>query len=305
MSDKLKPGMLTYDEPQKATIYIGGRKIGQGTVKMVSHDTDETRDYTKPGEWSPNPMSISGTVKVSKKDARLFRQQYMKKARLPRKLKKAMRHVAVFNAMPQIDPSCIKPESKDVVINMEYYYGVKGNYPRTKWVIKAFKVIRHHVQLCHQMMQERMLAESLPNRGPEMVVNKEDIAKITPFTAKPIKPGDPCPAINVEGMNEKLHNEKWKRAYENWDYPYKPKFDFFMEIIKIAERDNHNILEDIEDSRGFAYFSGAQSVANYYFDRLSCLLYYAQVNNIEHPYAHVMQTDKDWEWKINNLHEKK
>lgn len=160
---------------QKSVIYVGGRKLCEGFIKNVSFSDDEetAKGIIEPGEWSPNPMSISGTVKVSKKDARLFRQQYMKKARLPRKLKKAMRHVAVFNSMPQIDPSCINPESKDVVINMEYYYGVKGDYPRTKWVIMAFKVIRHHLQLFHKMMQERILSESLPNRGPEMVVDKE------------------------------------------------------------------------------------------------------------------------------------
>lgn len=128
---------------------------------------------------------------------------------------------------------------------------------------------------------------------------------IRPFCAKPIEEGESIPAINVEGMNEMLHIEKWKRAYEDWDYPYKPKFDFFIDVIKTAEREGHDLLKDIEDSRGYAYFSGSQSTANYSFNRLSCLLYYALVNNIEHPYTHVMKTDHDWEWKINNLHEKK
>ena len=172
MSDKLKPGMLTYDEPHKSTIFINGHKIGEGTVKRVpiGHN-EETRDYTKPGEWSPSPMSISGTVKMSKKEARLFRRQYMKKARLPRKLKKAYRHMVLYNKDTIVDTSSLK--SVNITIELGYWIGTQNNYPHTKWVRKAYCQVYKTYKRFNELLVKEMLSESLPHRSPEMVITKE------------------------------------------------------------------------------------------------------------------------------------
>lgn len=198
MSDKLKPGMLTYEdseEPEalsfpierhslikgdpfkgrKSAIFVDGHKIGEGTIESVSYEPDDEPDEVppprEPGEWQPGTITGHAIVNASKAEVRRFKRQYMKKARLPRKLKKAYRHMAVYNENPKTD--ALSLHSDDVTIEIGYWIGTTNNYPRTKWVRKAYSHFRIASQRWHEHIIHKMLTESCPDRNPEIVITQE------------------------------------------------------------------------------------------------------------------------------------
>ena len=102
--------------------------------------------------------------------------------------------------------------------------------------------------------------------------------------------------------------ESIERYYRQWDYPYKPSLESFGRVVRDCERDGM-VLEDyvrseIEHYRTEAYYSRCQSTAHSAFQRLMSLLYIAMVNDVRTPYNHVLKSDKNFEYKLNNLHRK-
>ena len=198
MSDKLKPGMLTYDdseEPEalefpierhslikgdpfkgrKSAIFVDGHKIGEGIIESVSYEPDDEPDEVppprEPGEWQPPTVTAHATIKASKAEVRRFRRQYMKKTRLPRKLKKAMCHMAVFNENPKINTRSL--QSDEVTFELGYWIGTKNHYPRTKWVRKAYYHFYRAYKRWNEYVIKKMLTASCPERSPEIVITKE------------------------------------------------------------------------------------------------------------------------------------
>ena len=111
-------------------------------------------------------------MKISKCRLRRLRQMAMgKKPRLPRKLKKAYRHMVLYNKDTIVDTSSLK--SVNITIELGYWIGTQNNYPHTKWVRKAYCQVYKTYKRFNELLVKEMLSESLPHRSPEMVITKE------------------------------------------------------------------------------------------------------------------------------------
>ena len=62
--------------------------------------------------------------------------------KLPRKLKKAFRHIGLFE-----DPIAFYQDENGVSCKQTFWFGPKNGYPKTKWIKKAQKI-------CNQRLVE-------------------------------------------------------------------------------------------------------------------------------------------------------
>ncbi len=102
-------------------------------------------------------------------------------------------------------------------------------------------------------------------------------------------------------MTDKKKISQW---YRKWNYLYKPKEDFFFYIIENIEETTKEFNDLLEEARAMAYYSTSSNSSSRSFDRLACIIYYAKVNHIATPYDHVLNSRKDFEYKLNHLHKK-
>lgn len=95
-------------------------------------------------------------------------------------------------------------------------------------------------------------------------------------------------------------------AYYNvWPYKYKPTLELYLKTISDCSLDSWEMAEQIEHLRAEAYYSQNQTTANFAFNKLACVLYFVLITGIETVYDHVLKSNNDFEWKLNNLHKKK
>lgn len=101
-----------------------------------------------------------------------------------------------------------------------------------------------------------------------------------------------------------MTQEELEQAYKKWNYTYKPSLGFFMDMIHPAYRflDHDYFIEKLTETIAKAYFCPVHAIAHHGFNELACLIYFAMVTGIKTPYDHILKSDKDFEWKLNNLH---
>lgn len=88
--------------------------------------------------------------------------------------------------------------------------------------------------------------------------------------------------------------------YKAWDYQYKPQFSCFLhEVVTVSNQ--HSFLEYLLRVRAQAYYAQSHPACDQGFDALACLIHIAFTQKIETPFDHVINSDKDFEWKLNNL----
>lgn len=93
--------------------------------------------------------------------------------------------------------------------------------------------------------------------------------------------------------------------YKAWDYQYKPKYSCFLHTTITLVTEQSDFVRYMLRIRAQAYYSGNHTDADYGFNVLACLIYIAIIEKIETPFDHVIKSDKDFEWKLNNLFEEK
>ena len=108
----------------------------------ANNQTVEPLGKVEPGEWCPTP-SLSFDVKLKKKDYMKLRHQlFGKKVRLPRKLKKAVRHLRLqsvnFGPLPEQVPH---QEEMEKVVTGTAVIRISNGYPRTQWVNRAIAMV--------------------------------------------------------------------------------------------------------------------------------------------------------------------
>ncbi len=176
----LKPGMLTYkqdetDQPK--------RIFGFTSETLIITPVEEDKTSPDP-EWintSPT-WEIKGEMTINKKDAERLRKLFSllkKKSRLPRKLKKAYRHMALTNDHPKIDRNALKDSSIKLTCDNgpESYIRIKSGYHRTKWVNKAI----FHFKKAHQAWwnyYKKKFENAINNSNREYIVTKEEQKKL-------------------------------------------------------------------------------------------------------------------------------
>lgn len=96
-----------------------------------------------------------------------------------------------------------------------------------------------------------------------------------------------------------------EKIYKEWDYQYKPEYEFFFTVVMDVACYKSDFVEYMQQIRFRAYYSPHHTESDYNFNVLACLIYISVIEKIETPFDHVINSDKDFEWKLNNLFEKK
>ncbi len=179
----LKPGMLTYEHDEAPVISnptrvfimrpMDMKPIAVGSVCPDSINVEEIEAPKK--DEAPGRFSVEMEHHFSVKDLKRFRKTFFKKSRLPRKLKKAYRHMALTNDSPKIDRTAFKDGSIKLTCDMgpESYIRIKPGYHRTKWINKAIC----HFKKAHQAWwnyYKKKFENAINNSNREYVVTKEE-----------------------------------------------------------------------------------------------------------------------------------
>ena len=99
--------------------------------------------------------------------------------------------------------------------------------------------------------------------------------------------------------------DELEEIYKEWDYKYKPKYSSFQSVVNNVVWHINDFVKYLLEIRAQAYYSQSHTECDYGFNVLACLIYIAFLEKIETPFDHVINSDKDFEWKLNNLFEKK
>lgn len=100
-------------------------------------------------------------------------------------------------------------------------------------------------------------------------------------------------------------SEELEKIYQEWDYQYKPERSSFISVVNNVGWHIENFVEYLLEIRAQAYYAQSHPTCDIGFNILACLIYIAIIEKIETPFDHVINSDKDFEWKLNNLFEKK
>lgn len=90
--------------------------------------------------------------------------------------------------------------------------------------------------------------------------------------------------------------------YKKWDYKYKPKYLYFSRTFDELIKRGFDFQEYLEEMRIQAYYSHHHPETDSGFDQLACLIYLAMAKGMKTPYDHILNSDKDFEYKLNHLH---
>lgn len=161
MDEEMKQGLTRFYIGLKSDVENGeapkffGVKVGNLDSLSLREHLGEC-DKIGPGEWKA-PGSLSFTVELGKSKWREMRKRlFGKKSRLPRKLKKAARHLQVkaIYADPMPNQGQGQANSEQVFSGIAIIR-IVGRYPRTKWVNRAIAKIKR--QLPSSIWYQKMI----------------------------------------------------------------------------------------------------------------------------------------------------
>lgn len=89
--------------------------------------------------------------------------------------------------------------------------------------------------------------------------------------------------------------------YKAWDNRFKPECSFFLREVMEAST-KPSFVEYLREVRAKAYYTQSHTTCDYAFSVLACLIQIAIVEQIETPFDSVIKSDKDFEFKLNNLY---
>ena len=100
-------------------------------------------------------------------------------------------------------------------------------------------------------------------------------------------------------------SEELEKIYKEWDYQYKPKRSSFISVVNNVGWHIKDFVEYLLEIRAQAYYAQSHPACDIGFNILACLIYIAIHEKIKTPFDHILNSDKGFEWKLNNLHFKK
>lgn len=148
--------------PNKIYIFTGGQKVAEGKGLVMPSEKMTVPEVPFPKEIP----ELSFRVKISKRRLRRLRQQLKVKSRLPRKLKKAARHL-------KLDEYDVKP-----IVNKSTDTVKPAGYPRTKWVQRLIHRWLREMNQMHKRFVKRAMLEQNLDQHPGMLTY--DPAPLTP-----------------------------------------------------------------------------------------------------------------------------
>lgn len=104
----------------------------------------------------------------------------------------------------------------------------------------------------------------------------------------------------VQMKLKKKTDDELIAIYKAWDYKFKPKYSIFTHEVFVSST-KPNFVEYLKEVRAQAYYTQNKTTCDYAFSMLACLIQIAIVEQIETPFDSVIKSDKDFEYKLNNL----
>jgi hypothetical protein len=92
-----------------------------------------------------------------------------------------------------------------------------------------------------------------------------------------------------------------KDLYEKWDYQFKPKYGEFIDTYNDLVYKGYDFQGFLEEMCIKAYYSHSHPSTDIGFVRLACLIYLAMAKGMKTQYDHILNSDKDFEYKLNHL----
>lgn len=169
--------------PSKIYIFAGGQKVAEGKGEVMAADLDSLNlreKITVPEVPFPKEIpELSFRVKISKRRMRRLRQQLKFKSRLPRKLKKAARHLKLdeYDVKPIVNKSTHGESHLRVGFTLRLHTRPAG-YPRTKWVQRLIHRWLREMNQMHKRFVKRAMLEQYLDQHPGMLTY--DPAPLTP-----------------------------------------------------------------------------------------------------------------------------
>ena len=106
----------------------------------------------------PKVFTKTVTFKMTKKDQQAFKRLMRKQSKVPRKLKKALKHVGFF----RLPMERVETEN-GVAFKQTFGFGPKDGYPCTKWVNRACLKLKAKA---NYIIRRQISAENYKQRGP-------------------------------------------------------------------------------------------------------------------------------------------
>jgi len=194
--------------PSKIYIFAGGHKVAEGKGLILPSDKPCAINSKPWGDANADPMQqmqnalddfrlrekmtvpevpfpkeipdLSFRVKISKRRLRRLRQQLKFKSRLPRKLKKAARHLKLdeYDVKPIVNKST---DTVKVTLEMDITHRLHtypAGYPCTKWVQRLIHRWLREMNQMHKRFVKRAMLEQYLDQHPGMLTY--DPAPLTP-----------------------------------------------------------------------------------------------------------------------------
>lgn len=125
----------------------------QNGVQVFIDPIDINPWPTEPDEQEPeSPMVFHNNVtftlskKGNEKAFRAFKRLIRKDKKVPRKLKKALRHIYLPYSKPIVYDPVKKPDGTVCCTGFVSGYQIKPGYPHTKWARKAIRKINRNIK---------------------------------------------------------------------------------------------------------------------------------------------------------------
>ena len=163
---------------------------GKVQAFLISKETGQMIEATPLTEIAPKPWPIDDinepeppkvftntvTFKMSKKAARDFKRLMKRSGKVPRKLKKALKHVGFFKLpMERVETQ------NGVAFKQTVGFGPKDGYPRTKWVNRACLKLKAKAIY---IIGRQISAENYKQRGPHSYL-QPPTSNLQPHTSQP------------------------------------------------------------------------------------------------------------------------
>lgn len=121
----------------------------KGVSVFIEPMTDIKPWPTEPAEEEPATPRVfrkTFSFKVTEKDKKAFKRMMRRECKIPRKLKKACRHIYLPYSKPTIHDVVKGPDGTISCVGFVSGYRIKPGYPHTKWARKAVAKINRNVQ---------------------------------------------------------------------------------------------------------------------------------------------------------------
>lgn len=124
-------------------------KLPRGVSMTMETELDIKPWPTEPAEEAPAEPKVfrkTFSFKLKKEDKRAFKRAMRRHCKIPRKLKKACRHIYLPYSKPTIYDTVRQPDGTVSCIGYVSGYRIKPGYPHTKWARKALAKINRNVE---------------------------------------------------------------------------------------------------------------------------------------------------------------